>query len=317
MSSINSNTYTYINIKPLNLHIHNDDNYKINNIVSSDYINKYYQKYKIKKENTHLDREYINYINKIQLQTHNYELFIKNKNNKNCKNNKFIPHPPNDIKPERRKININNQTFTISKNNDDKIVKKDNKYNIVLKNNKILGKDLIDIMSRNCRINKIISSYGCKRLYLDLENGKWIWYNKTYKFVLEIKYKILNYNNCYDYSIILKYNNTSFDIHNYLIKNKITHLDEKIKEIFIEILENIKGVRWELHKIKNLKYTKYLVCAILAPLQYYQLYLSYLQTILSNVKYHNFIQLLYYFGNININDNHLYNQIIELNNKIK
>ena len=61
--------------------------------------------------------------------------------------------------------------------------------------------------------------------------------------------------------------------------------------------------------IKYNKNTKYITYALLAPLQYYRLYLQYLNNNMVDITYTKLLDKLYYYGNIDINDKNLQNNL--------
>jgi len=180
----------------------------------------------------------------------------------------------------------------------------------IFKSNYRLKKYLITLKSSNYNVNNLLEKFICRRMSLTQDTEEWIWYNFKYQFSFHIKYNIDNYGNTCNYSVIIKYaKNKVFNIDNLLISEDILHLDKEMKNLFINILEGNYNHYWQLSSIQFSKNTKYITTALLAPLQYYRLYLLYLKNYISTDKYNKFIKTLYYYGNLDINDEYLQNNL--------
>ena len=203
--------------------------------------------------------------------------------------------------------NTNNSFKDLSKGNDTTI-NKDGHY--TFKSNYRLKKYLVTLHSNNFNVNNIVEKYFCKRMSLSQDTEEWIWYNLKYQFSFTVKYNIDNYGHTFNYSVFIKYsNNKVFNIDNLLMSGNVSHLDKEMKSLFIKILEgNIKHY-WQLSSIQYNKNTKYISYALLAPLQYYRLYLQKLKNNIDDNKYNKFIEQLFYYGNIDINDEQLQNNL--------
>lgn len=181
------------------------------------------------------------------------------------------------------------------------IVTKKGSY--IFKSNYRLKKYLITIKSNNYNVNHILESYICKRMSLTLDIEEWTWYNFKYHFSFHIKYKIDTYGNTFNYSVFIKYaKNKVFNIDNILMSYNISHLDREIKGLFINILEGNHNNYWQLSSIQHNKNTKYITYALLAPLQYYRVYLQNLESNMNKAKYNKFCEKIYYYGNLDIDD---------------
>lgn len=180
----------------------------------------------------------------------------------------------------------------------------------IFKSNYRLKKYLITLKSSNYNVNNLLEKFICRRMSLTQDTEEWIWYNFKYQFSFHMKYDIDNYNNTCNYSVIIKYaKNKVFNIDNLLMTEDISHLDKEIKKLFINILEGNINHYWQLSSIQFSKNTKYITTALLAPLQYYRLYLLYLKNYISTDKYNKFINNLFYYGNLDINDEYLQNNL--------
>lgn len=215
---------------------------------------------------------------------------------------------PKSINKNSIKSTNNSNYFKKITQCNDIVITKEGKY--IFKSNYRLKKYLITIKSNNYNVNHIIENYICKRMSLTKDTEEWVWYNLKYQFSFHINYNINNYGDTNNYQVFIKYSkNKVLNLDNLLRDSNNFNLDNEMKKIFINILENNSKHYWQLNNIKYKTNTKYISYAILAPLQYYNLYLDNLESNTSKVNYNKFIKILHYYGNIEMNDEYLHNNL--------
>lgn len=212
-----------------------------------------------------------------------------------------------DKKGHYNKTDRNNNLKKLLQSNDT-LINKAGHY--IFKSNYRLKKYLITLHSSNFNVNNLVDKYFCKRVSITQNTEEWTWYNLKYNFSFHIKYNIDTYGITSDYAVYIKHTrNKSININNLLLSSNIAHLDKEMKNLFIDILKNNEKFFWQLSSIKYNKNTKYITCALLAPLQYYRLYLQYLSNNMVDITYTKLLDKLYYYGNIDINDKNLQNNL--------
>ena len=170
---------------------------------------------------------------------------------------------------------------------------------------------LISLFSKNYKVNTMVNKYICKRLTITTDKEEWLWYNLTYGFSFHIKYNVDEYANNFNYRVYMKYNKgmDMFDINNWLLSSNFLHLDEEIIKLFENIIRGRKENYWELTSLKFSKSNNHIIYSLLSPLQYFPLYLDYLKSMLDEEKYKILKNAIYYYGNIEIDDTYLVNQL--------
>lgn len=217
----------------------------------------------------------------------------------------IISKKTNKLNTSKKKIN-NNLKKLLQGN--DTLINKAGHY--IFKSNYRLKKYLITLHSSNFNVNNLVEKYFCKRLSITQNTEEWTWYNLKYNFSFHIKYNIDTYGITSDYAVYIKHTrNKRININNLLLSSNIAHLDKEMKKLFIDILKNNEKFFWQLSSIKYNKNTKYITYALLAPLQYYRLYLQYLNNNMVDITYTKLLDKLYYYGNIDINDKNLQNNL--------
>ncbi len=217
----------------------------------------------------------------------------------------IISKKTNKLNTNKKKIN-NNLKKLLQGN--DTLINKAGHY--IFKSNYRLKKYLITLHSSNFNVNNLVEKYFCKRLSITQNTEEWTWYNLKYNFSFHIKYNIDTYGITSDYAVYIKHTrNKRININNLLLSSNIAHLDKEMKKLFIDILKNNEKFFWQLSSIKYNKNTKYITYALLAPLQYYRLYLQYLNNNMVDITYTKLLDKLYYYGNIDINDKNLQNNL--------